>query len=547
MKPKFYILLPVFLSLYLQSFAQNTETERKLVFIIVDGIAADMLSRVATPNLDEIAADGSFSEAYVGGEKDSYSETPTISAVGYNSLLTGVWVNKHQVFGNAIKKPNYNYPTIFRLFENEFPKKHTAIFSTWEDNRTKLVGEGLVGTNFLKIDYAYDGFENDTLLFPHDDESHYIKNIDDNVATEAAKYIEQHGPDLSWVYLQYSDDIGHKYGDSPQLDKAIQFEDELIGRVYEAVKHRQSSEMEDWLVIVTTDHGRTFKTGKGHGGQTDRERSTWIAMNQKANPYFQDHLPAVVDILPTMSEFLRLDPPASVRQEWDGVPLIGTVDAMDLKASLKDDQINLTWKNLSGKAGTAKIYVAYSNQTKNGAQDMYTYLGTVNLPEESANFPLDKPSPFFKILMETPNHYLNRWIISSDINTNKEKSNTMKLGAFSMSLNVKDLTTSKEFYEKLGFTVFAGGMDKDYLIMKNGNALIGLFQGMFESNILTFNPGWDENAENIETFDDVRTIQKHLKDQHIQLMSGADTSTTGPASLMLTDPDGNVILIDQHR
>jgi predicted lactoylglutathione lyase len=123
----------------------------------------------------------------------------------------------------------------------------------------------------------------------------------------------------------------------------------------------------------------------------------------------------------------------------------------------------------------------------------------------------------------------------------------MKLGAFSISLSVKDLEISRQFYEKMGFTVFAGSMEQNYLIMKNENALIGLFQGMFQGNILTFNPGWNENAQNMETFDDVRAIQKKLKTENITLMSEADENTTGPASLMLTDPDGNLILLDQHR
>ncbi len=122
----------------------------------------------------------------------------------------------------------------------------------------------------------------------------------------------------------------------------------------------------------------------------------------------------------------------------------------------------------------------------------------------------------------------------------------MKLGAFSVSLSVKDITASKQFYETLGFTVFAGDIEKNYLILKNGNALIGLFQGMFENNILTFNPGWDENAQKMTEFDDVRDIQKKLKNDGIKLMSEADEKTSGPASFMVTDPDGNVILIDQH-
>ncbi|ALM06600.1 glyoxalase [Sediminicola sp. YIK13] len=122
----------------------------------------------------------------------------------------------------------------------------------------------------------------------------------------------------------------------------------------------------------------------------------------------------------------------------------------------------------------------------------------------------------------------------------------MKLGAFSVSLNVKDIKVSKDFYEKLGFTVFAGDLEKNYLIMKNEHSLIGLFQGMFENNILTFNPGWDTNAKKLDSFDDVREIQKSLKKNGIPLNQEADESTNGPASIVLTDPDGNAILIDQH-
>lgn len=122
----------------------------------------------------------------------------------------------------------------------------------------------------------------------------------------------------------------------------------------------------------------------------------------------------------------------------------------------------------------------------------------------------------------------------------------MKLGAFSISLSVKDINKSKVFYETLGFSVFAGDIKSNYLIMKNGNALVGLFQGMFEQNILTFNPGWDESANPLDAFDDVRHIQKHLKNEKIALEREADETTSGPASIVLYDPDGNTILIDQH-
>lgn len=123
----------------------------------------------------------------------------------------------------------------------------------------------------------------------------------------------------------------------------------------------------------------------------------------------------------------------------------------------------------------------------------------------------------------------------------------MKLGVLSLSLNVKNLQVSKAFYEKLGFIPFGGSEEMNYLIMKNGNALIGLFHGMFEDNIITFNPGWDENAQEVNPFTDVRDIQKELKAKGVEFESAADESTKGPESFVILDPDGNVILVDQHR
>lgn len=122
----------------------------------------------------------------------------------------------------------------------------------------------------------------------------------------------------------------------------------------------------------------------------------------------------------------------------------------------------------------------------------------------------------------------------------------MQLGAFSVSLAVKDLTASRTFYEALGFSAFAGDADHGYLIMKNGTTLIGLFQGMFDKNILTFNPGWDSDAQTLEAFTDVRKLQADLKAKGIELVSEADENATGPASFTLLDPDGNPVLIDQH-
>ncbi len=122
----------------------------------------------------------------------------------------------------------------------------------------------------------------------------------------------------------------------------------------------------------------------------------------------------------------------------------------------------------------------------------------------------------------------------------------MELGAFSISLTVKDIEASRKFYEKLGFQEFAGDASQNWLIMKNGGTAIGLFQGMFEKNMLTFNPGWDSNASALNGYTDVRELQRRLKEQDVELISEADESTVGPASFIAVDPDGNPILVDQH-
>jgi len=123
----------------------------------------------------------------------------------------------------------------------------------------------------------------------------------------------------------------------------------------------------------------------------------------------------------------------------------------------------------------------------------------------------------------------------------------MDLGAFSISLTVKDIEASKAFYEKLGFAKFGGDITQNWLILKNGETTIGLFHAMFEKNMLTFNPGWDSNATNLETFTDIRALYKDLKEQGLEIDGEVDESSEGPASFTLIDPDGNSILFDQHR
>lgn len=302
--------------------APQANAPRKAVFILLDGIPADVIERVATPNIDAIAAAGGYARAYVGGALGTPTETPTISAPGYMSLLTATWANKHNVWGNSNQSPNYAYWNIFRIVEAADSTRRTAVFSTWLDNRTVLIGAGRAGAGNYTIDHAVDGFELDTVAFPHDKASRYILAIDDRVSRDAAAYIATRGPDLSWVYLQHTDDVAHASGNSESFDAAVRQADEFVGRIWEAVKQREASG-EEWMIVVTTDHGRDAVTGKGHGGKSARERTTWIATNQPGlDARFTSGAAAIVDITPSILRHLRIPIPAAVAKEMEGVSFL---------------------------------------------------------------------------------------------------------------------------------------------------------------------------------------------------------------------------------
>jgi predicted AlkP superfamily pyrophosphatase or phosphodiesterase len=320
-------LLPVLLGLTLLSacrlpVGRTAHVPRKAVFILLDGIPADVIEQVDTPMLDEIAAAGGYARASVGGQKGGRTETPTISAPGYMSLLTGTWANKHNVWNNSNQSPNYAYWNLFRIVESVDPSRITALFSTWLDNRTVLVGEGRPGAGDFRLDHTADGFERDTVAFPHDRASRYIQAIDERVATDAAQYIAANGPDLSWVYLQHTDDVAHANGDSEAFHTAVRQADARVGRIWAAVKQRQALG-EHWMIVVTTDHGRDARTGRGHGGQSERERITWIVTNQsRLNARFTRGTPAIVDIAPSILQHLRIAVPTAVAREIDGVSFL---------------------------------------------------------------------------------------------------------------------------------------------------------------------------------------------------------------------------------
>lgn len=356
---------------------------RKAVFIIIDGVPADMIERLNTPTINRIASQGAYARAYTGGEVGGYSQTPTISAIGYTNLLTATWLNKHNVGGNSNLKPNYNYWTIFRIAKEQKREYKTAIYSSWTDNRTVLLGEGKKETGHLKIDYVCDGFDLDTLRFPQKDKELHIFDIDEHVSKQAAQGIRNDAPDLSWVYLWYTDDAGHIEGNGSFFDEYTQKADLQIERIWQAVQYREKYFDEEWMVVVTTDHGRT-ESGYGHGGQSERERTTWIATNQQVNEHFRKGVLSITDITPSICRFMDFEVPQDVLWEQDGIPFIGPIDISQMKTLPHDNDIILSWKCLNAKA-QVNIYIATDNQYKNGGKDNWIKIATVPAKQEQYN------------------------------------------------------------------------------------------------------------------------------------------------------------------
>lgn len=410
MKKCFYILCILLLAAgCAQQQSKDESKVRKAVYVIIDGVTAEMIERLQPPAIEEIASEGTFGKCFTGGTVGRYDQTPTISAIGYTNILTATWANKHNVWGNDNLSPNYNYWTIFRIAKEQDREVTTGLFSSWQDNRTVLLGEGKPETGNLEIDYVCDGYDLDHEAFPDKEHDLRIFDIDEHVSKMAAECIRENAPDLSWVYLWYTDDAGHIFGAGETLDDFILLADRQVARIWEAVKYREANFNEEWMVVITTDHGREYN-GFHHGEQSYSERSCWISTNVKANERLTGGSGAIIDINPSICRFMGFEVPQDVLWEQDGVSFYGDVDIMNMEVEPYGSSVILTWECLNPSA-VVNVWAASANEFNKGGKDEWVKVGEVSAGDsrfvvDITNLP---KSDFYKFVLETPRGTLNRW------------------------------------------------------------------------------------------------------------------------------------------
>lgn len=228
---------------------------------------------------------------------------------------------------------------------------------------------------------------------------------------KADSTIRKTAPDLSWIYLQHTDDIGHRFGNSPEMEKAILQLDHQMGIIWNAIQFREKKYNEKWIIIITTDHGRDAITGKNHGGQSDAERTTWMIANFKnTNTYFHQNIPAIVDILPTITRFQKMNIPKAKEYELDGVPVIGEVSLSHPSVERNKDSLIVQWKSYE-KNTPVKILISYTNLFKIGQIDQYQLLATTSIEQERFAFQLDAEKPFIKLILVGKNNTVQtQWL-----------------------------------------------------------------------------------------------------------------------------------------
>ena len=209
--------------------------------------------------------------------------------------------------------------------------------------------------------------------------------------------------------------MGHKYGDSKKYYDAIAMMDTQVGKIWNAIQYRKKHFNEDWLIFITTDHGRDEQTGKGHGGQTPRQRSTWMVTNYPdLNNYARFYHPGIVDIMPTIALFMNISIPEEKSREIDGTPLIGKVSVTDMRLNHFQNNLDVSWKALNGE-GKAKIWVATTNNFKEGKPDQYKLMGEVPVKNEHIVLNVgDVKSTFYKVVIEAPYNTVNKWFVEKE-------------------------------------------------------------------------------------------------------------------------------------